>query len=57
MMNLTRAGFDAMTVQLKQLAMESCGGKLVSALEGGYDYNALSDCVASHLTLLQEEPE
>ena len=57
MMNLTREGFDAMTAQLKQLALESCGGKLVSALEGGYDYNALSDCVASHLSLLQADPE
>ena len=57
MMNLTQEGFNAMTGQLKQLAIECCEGKLVSALEGGYNYEALSDCVASHLTLLQADPE
>jgi acetoin utilization deacetylase AcuC-like enzyme len=37
-MNLTSGGFGQMTQILKSLAAEVCGGKLVLALEGGYDY-------------------
>ena len=55
--NLTQAGFDAMIMGLKQLSLELCGGKLVSVLEGGYNYERLSECVASHVSLLQEDPE
>ncbi len=55
MINLTQYGFDAMLLEMKQLALELCGGKLVSALEGGYNYEALSACVASHLDLLQAD--
>jgi acetoin utilization deacetylase AcuC-like enzyme len=40
---------------MKQLALERCGGKLVSALEGGYNYEALAACVASHLDILQAD--
>ena len=57
MINLTQFGFDRLLAQMKQLALECCGGKLVSALEGGYNYAALSACVASHLEILQaDEP-
>ena len=55
MINLSRDAFDTMTGALKQLALDCCQGKLVSALEGGYNYAALSDCVASHLSILQGE--
>jgi acetoin utilization deacetylase AcuC-like enzyme len=55
MINLTREGFDRLLAGMKQLALECCGGKLVSALEGGYDYTALADCVASHLDILQSD--
>jgi acetoin utilization deacetylase AcuC-like enzyme len=57
MINLTREGFDALIQRTKALALEHCGGKLVSALEGGYDYRALADCVASHLSILQADPQ
>ncbi|MBW6517289.1 MAG: histone deacetylase [ANME-2 cluster archaeon] len=44
-MNLTSAGFGQMTGVVRLLAEELCSGKLVLALEGGYDYGALSDSV------------
>ncbi|HKJ00017.1 MAG TPA: histone deacetylase [bacterium] len=57
MINLTQSAFDRMLAATKQLAVETCGGKLVSALEGGYNYEALAACVASHLDILQaDEP-
>lgn len=57
MINLSRDAFDRMLWGVKELALETCGGKLVSTLEGGYDYTALADCVASHLNiLLSDEP-
>ncbi|HEX9843306.1 MAG TPA: histone deacetylase [bacterium] len=55
MINLTRFAFDRMLSGVKQLALECCEGKLVSALEGGYNYDALADCVASHLNILQSD--
>lgn len=55
MINLTQHGFDRMLAGMKQLALDCCDGKLVSALEGGYDYDALSACVASHLEILHAD--
>ena len=55
MINLSRAAFDHMLTSVKQLALETCGGRVVSALEGGYNYEALADCVASHLNILQSD--
>lgn len=54
--NLTQVGFDALVEGMKQLSLECCGGKLVSVLEGGYDYRRLSECVASHVSVLGEDP-
>jgi len=45
-MNLTEAGFARMTDLLLQMASELCGGRLVLALEGGYNSEALCDSVA-----------
>ncbi|MEE8396088.1 MAG: hypothetical protein V3S29_08545, partial [bacterium] len=56
LVELTQHGFDTMAAGMKSLALECCGGKLVSVLEGGYNYQRLSECVSSHLSLLQEEP-
>ncbi len=41
-MQVTEEGFAAMARRVKQLAAECCGGKLVAALEGGYDLGALA---------------
>jgi acetoin utilization deacetylase AcuC-like enzyme len=43
MMRVNEEGFTAMARRLKRLAAECCGGKLVAALEGGYDLKALAD--------------
>jgi acetoin utilization deacetylase AcuC-like enzyme len=40
-MRVTGDGFVAMTRRLKRLAAECCGGRIVAALEGGYDLTAL----------------
>ena len=54
-MNLTQVAFDGMTRGLKTLATEHCGGRIVSVLEGGYHYARLSECVASHVAILQSD--
>jgi acetoin utilization deacetylase AcuC-like enzyme len=43
-MRITQAGFLAMARRLMHLADEFCEGKLVAALEGGYDLRALAEC-------------
>lgn len=51
-MRLTERGYAAMTTALAQLAAESCGGKLVLVLEGGYDLIALAASVRASLEAL-----
>jgi acetoin utilization deacetylase AcuC-like enzyme len=43
-MRLTEDGFLAMTRRLQRIADECCEGKMVAALEGGYDLRALAEC-------------
>lgn len=43
-MRITDDGFLAMTRRLQRLADECCDGKMVAALEGGYDLRALAEC-------------
>jgi acetoin utilization deacetylase AcuC-like enzyme len=42
-MRVTESGFAAMARRVKRLAAECCGGKMVAALEGGYDLGAIAD--------------
>ncbi len=42
-MRVTEAGFAAMARRVKRLASECCGGKMVAALEGGYDLEAIAE--------------
>ncbi len=42
-MRVTEAGFAAMARRVKQLAATCCGGKMVAALEGGYDLEAIAE--------------
>jgi acetoin utilization deacetylase AcuC-like enzyme len=51
-LGLETEDFAALTTLLIGAAREHCGGRLVSLLEGGYDVNALADCVALHLETL-----
>jgi len=49
---LSEEGFEQMTRLLSQFAQQHCGGRIVSALEGGYDLRALGRCVVRHLLAL-----
>jgi acetoin utilization deacetylase AcuC-like enzyme len=40
-MRVTESGFAAMTRRVKELAAECCEGRMIAALEGGYDLEAL----------------
>jgi acetoin utilization deacetylase AcuC-like enzyme len=48
-MRVSEAGFIAMARRAKRLAAETCGGKLVAALEGGYDLEALANSTRATL--------
>jgi acetoin utilization deacetylase AcuC-like enzyme len=55
---LTTDCFGKMTELLMGVANDVCDGRLLSMLEGGYDYNALSESVRLHIqTLLDFNPE
>jgi len=54
-LNLTEKTFIELTIELKRLAHEKSGGRILSLLEGGYDLNALSSCVLEHLKVLQSD--
>jgi acetoin utilization deacetylase AcuC-like enzyme len=51
-MVLSVGGYARLTQSLIELAAELCGGKIVLALEGGYNLDALGACVVSSLRLL-----
>lgn len=53
--NLSVAAFDHMLIAIKKLASQFAKGRIVSILEGGYDYEALRDCVESHLEILLDD--
>ena len=50
--NMTADGFSSLTDILCEIAAETCGGRLISALEGGYDLKGLSESVVSHVERL-----
>lgn len=58
-LNVSYAGFAAMTRIVQQIADKHCGGKLVCVLEGGYNTLSLSRCVHSVVSALAgvEVPE
>ncbi len=45
--------FGALTRSLRQVAEDTCQGRVVSLLEGGYSLEHLGDCVAAHLEALR----
>jgi acetoin utilization deacetylase AcuC-like enzyme len=51
---ITTECFGNMTQMIKQAANEICEGRLISMLEGGYDYQALSESVFTHLKYLMK---
>ncbi|HJL93845.1 MAG TPA: histone deacetylase [SAR324 cluster bacterium] len=54
-LNLTESTFKKLSFELKRLAEQTAGGRMLSMLEGGYDLNALSSCVSEHLQILASD--
>ena len=54
---VTEEGFAAMARRIKRLAAECCDGKLVAALEGGYDLEALTGSGKAVIEELGREPD
>ena len=53
-LNWDETDFVWLTRGICEIAQEVCGGRVVSALEGGYDLDALGASVAAHVTALME---
>ena len=53
-MELTTEDFGWVTEKLCDLADKHCAGRVVSALEGGYDLQALGASAAAHVKVLEE---
>jgi acetoin utilization deacetylase AcuC-like enzyme len=56
MMNVTEAGYRAMTEAVLAWAAASARGRIVSCLEGGYNLTALADSVEMHVRTLAKPP-
>ncbi len=54
-LNLTESTFKKLSFELKLLAEQTAGGRMLSILEGGYELNALSSCVSEHLQILASD--
>jgi acetoin utilization deacetylase AcuC-like enzyme len=52
--HLKEEDFVWVTEQLMELAEQTCGGRVVSLLEGGYDLQGLSQSVAAHVSTLMQ---
>lgn len=53
-LNWTEADFAWITAAICDVAAKTCGGRVVSCLEGGYDLDALAASVAAHVNVLME---
>lgn len=49
---LTSSSYSQFTDIIREIANQTCDGRIVSLLEGGYDLNALSESVVEHLNSL-----
>ncbi len=54
-LRLQDADFMQMTKTIKKWADETCNGRIVSALEGGYNLDTLGETVKNHLKALSED--
>ena len=50
--NLSTDCYGKMTEKLMEIANDVCNGRILSMLEGGYDYSALADSVQLHVETL-----
>jgi acetoin utilization deacetylase AcuC-like enzyme len=55
-MRLTTAAFGAMTQELRAVADECCGGRIVLVTEGGYDLHALASSLDVVVQVLASKP-
>ena len=53
-LELEAGDFAWITRRLCEIADESCAGRVVSTLEGGYDLDALATSAAAHVAALAE---
>ena len=53
-LNWVAGDYAWLTHRLLDIADRHCGGRVVSTLEGGYDLEALEECVAAHLGVMEE---
>jgi acetoin utilization deacetylase AcuC-like enzyme len=56
-MQVTEGGFTQMMRRIKRLAAECCDGKIVAALEGGYNLEAMADSGAAVIDEMGCEPD
>jgi acetoin utilization deacetylase AcuC-like enzyme len=56
-LGLETEDFTTLTNHVLDMADAYCGGKVVSALEGGYDPKILADCVEAHLAAMMKHGE
>jgi len=54
LLNLEDDDYRWATQQLMEVADETCGGRVISLLEGGYDLAALGRSVALHVKTLMD---
>lgn len=56
LMRLSSSGYARIIAALRELAQEMCGGRILVALEGGYDLTALSWSIRNSIEALLGEP-
>jgi len=54
--NLTEEDYYWVTQEMVKIAKQSCGGRIVSTLEGGYNLSVLGQCVLAHVKAFLELP-
>jgi acetoin utilization deacetylase AcuC-like enzyme len=55
-MRLSTSGYAGLTKSLCDLADTHCHGRIVAAIEGGYDLTALKACLESTISVLDGAP-
>ena len=50
--HLTDKDYEWVTERIMEVAATTAGGRIVSALEGGYELHSLARCVETHLRVL-----
>jgi len=53
-LGLSETDFAWATSAIMDVARDVCGGRVVSVLEGGYNLDALADCVTAHVETLKD---